>query len=284
MTGLDDFFASSNEEILAFLAYQTVFFFVFYGTFRPIWAQNETTSLKIETSEDGRKIKKVRLNVLRYGWQTRKRNEWNAGHVSRWVLMNPEYFYNGILWMFFYLAGAYGAYYVFIGEGPSNLRTVSLALTTTQAFVLGLWTIPGFYWDLPGWSIVILGLASILSTLVSILYGIMGSWTAFVFYMFYTMGQVLLTIIYAAAYIGFLGGMKSMWDHPFQGDDGKQFQQEIDQARKSGLHHGHSLGLLSSFWTYGLYPASYVDRDLPWILRGVYDSNPPMTAKESKGR
>jgi hypothetical protein len=273
---IEDFFASTNEEILAFFAYQTAFFFVFYGTYRPIWAQNDITSLTIDTEDDGRKLKKIKLNVTRYGWQARKRNEWRAGHWSRWALMNPEYFYNGILWMFFFLSAAYGAYYVFINEPVSDLRTVALVLTTTQAFVFGLWTVPGFYWDLPGWSIAILWVATSLSTAVVTLYGVLESWEGFGFYLFYTIGQLLLSTAYTLAYFGVFGGVHSFWGHPFRKRGGLAFRDEIDKARKVGLHHEHPLGLLKSFWKYGLYPASFLDKDLPWILDGTYSSNPPM--------
>jgi len=273
---LSEFFTSSNEDILAFFAYQTAFFFVFYGSYRPIWSQNEITSLKIDTDGDGRRLRKVRTNVTRYGWQTRKRNEWRAGHISRWVLLNPEYFYNGILWIFFFLSAAYGAFYVFINVDPCDLRSIALKLTTIQAFVFGLWTIPGFYWDLPGWSVLILYVSLILSTAVSILYGRLEEWTGFGFYMVYTMGQFALTVIYTLALMGLFDGAKHVKEHPFLGTGGYSAKKDIDDARRRGLHHKHPLGLFRSFWKYGLYPASYLDKDLPWILKGTYDSNPPM--------
>lgn len=282
MTYLEDFFASSNEEILGFLAYQTVYFFTFYGTFRPIWSQNEITSLKVDVDRDESKISKLRLNVTRYGWQTRKRNEWRSEHYSRWVLLNPEYFYNGILWMLLFLAGGYGSYYVFIGETESDIRTATHVLSMTQLFVMGLWTIPGFYWDLPGWSIIILACSTMISLTVSVLIGVMGQWTAFTFYTFYAMGQAILTIIYGLAYTGNFDKGISKFTHPFRNrTSGPRFRRELDQARKAGGHHKHPLGLIRSFWKYGLYPASYLDRDIPWIIEGTYDSNPPLEEKKT---
>lgn len=279
---LEDFFASSNEEIIAFFIYQTAFFFVFYGSFRPIWAQNEITSLQIKRNKGSKTPTKIERKVIYYGWQTRKRNEWRAGHISRYVLMNPEYFYNGILWMFFYLSGAFGAYYVFIRENPSDLRTIALSLTTTQAFLMGIWTIPGFYWDLPQWSIFILFISCILSTSVLTLYGILSQWTAFGFYLWYTIGQYALTIIYTLALFGLFDPLFHFKNHPYNKEGGHMFKRSIEIAKKRGGHHKHPLGLFQSFWKYGLYPASYVDRDLPWLLNGTYDFNSPIQLPQRK--
>ena len=257
---LDDFFASSYEEIIALIVYQTVFFFSFYGSYRPIWAQNEITKLNVD-----RKTETVKLGTVRYGWQTRKRNEWNARHYARWVTMNPEYFYNGLLWTVFFYCAGYGAYYTLIDASRGDLRTVALTLTTLQAFFIGIWTIPGFYWDLPFWSIAILGLSSALSIAVTVLYGVLECYTGMWFFMFYTAGQIILFSIYAIAYG--LSIYEGQWIN--QG-------LKVERARKRGRHHSRPLGLLESFWVYGLYPGSYMERDLPWVLRGVYREDPPL--------
>jgi hypothetical protein len=258
---LEDFFASSYEDIISLLVYQTAFFFAFYGSYRPIWAQNEITKLKVN-----RKSETVRLGTVRYGWQTRKRNEWKAKHFSRWVTMNPEYFYNGLLWTVLYLCAGYGAYYVLMDGSKGDLRTAALTLTNTQAFVIGIWSVPGFYWDLPLWSIVILGLSSALSIAVTVMYGFLEVYTGMWFYLVYTLGQVALFLIYAIAYG--ISIHRGQW---------KRQGVTVERARKRGRHHPRPLGLLESFWIYGLYPGSYMDRDLPWILDEVYREEPPLT-------
>jgi hypothetical protein len=260
MARLEDFFATTFEEVVALLLYQAVFFFAFYGSYRPIWAQNELAKLSVD-----RKKQTVRRTTVHYGWQTRKRNEWNTRQYARWVVMNPEYFYNGLLWTFFYMSGAYGAYYLLTGTDQGDLRTVALALTTGQVFIIGSWSIPGFYWDLPGWSIFLLGASSAFSVAVCILYGLLEEYSAMGFFAFYTLGQIALFLIYGISYA--ISIQRGQWP---------KHSRRLVEARERGGHHPRPLGLLASFWKYGLYPASYWDRDLPWIVDGVYRKDVPL--------
>ncbi|MHA1681308.1 MAG: hypothetical protein ACTSUE_09885 [Promethearchaeota archaeon] len=152
--------------------------------------------------------------------------------------MNPDYFYNSFVWTFIVLAAAAGCYYAQTDGDVGDIRSVALWLAGFQATVFGMWTIAPFYWDMPGWGVLHLGVASLMSVAVSWLYAYL-DWWAFGLYSVFTLAQCLLTVIYGMAFLLALKTRRT---------DGKTFQV------------GNPLRAL--FMQGGLHPVSFLERDL----------------------
>lgn len=231
MPSWDEYFLSEDIDIIRFTVWHLVFFAVFTGSWIPIWRQSEKRQPRYPSAK-ARKKKKVQKVVV-YGYQTRKRREWRAKLWARWVLMNPDYFYNGLLWTIVYLCAAAGCYYAQTKGEEGNVRTVALSLASWQAGIFGIWTIAPFYWDMPGWGVLHLAVVSFMSIGVSILFAYL-DWWAFGLYTVFAAAQTLLTIIYGGAFL-------------FAITDGRPF--DISNPLFSLLRGS------------GLHPVSYLEKD-----------------------
>jgi hypothetical protein len=297
---LNDFFASTNEQYWIWFIWQLFYTLVLYGSFRPIWTQNEVSQPHVSqnnatTSPSNRNLR-IRHNVVHYGWQTRKRNEWNNKHYARWMLLNPDYFYSGVIWFVLFLCAGYGCYYVMLFQEERDLRTVALWIAAFQGSWFGTWSIPGFYWDLPGWSVIHLFIGTSLSIAVSILFGVMEEYTGMAFYIVYTVGQIIMFTIFFIAYI--VSIYRGEWKPHKKEEGGRVRTQAIGQetliynariaggytkgeARHNDGSNNNSIGnILRSFWVYGLYPISYLEKDLVWVLFGKYQVSPPLGKRQ----
>lgn len=228
---MDYFFLSDDLDIIRFTVWHLMYFAVFTGTWIPIWRQSEIR-------EPRRKGNQIVQTVIKYGYQTRKRREKQLKLWPRWILMNPDYFYNSILWSIIVLSAATGCYYAQTDGEENDIRAVALWLAGLQAGFFGMWTIAPFYWDMPGWGVLHLVFSSLMSVAVSWLYGYL-NWWAFGIYSAYTGAQILLAVIYGVAFLGALETRRI---------DGKTFQV------------GNPLRAL--FMEGGLHPISFLERDL----------------------
>ena len=230
----DYFFIAEDIDIIRFFVWHLTYFAVFTGSWIPIWRQSET----VEPFKEGKRIKR---RLIKYGYQSRKRKEKELKLWSRWVLMNPDYFYNSILWNFIVLFAAMGCYNAHKEGDQGDVRSVALWMASLQATIFGMWTIAPFYWDMPGWRVVHLGVASTMSVAVSWMFAYL-DWNAFWAYSVFTVAQIILTTIYGMAFVGTLTAKGS------GRTDGRPFEV------------GNPLRAL--FMEDGLSPKSYLYRDL----------------------
>ncbi len=232
MTNLSEYFLSNDLDIIRFTVWHLVYFAVLTGSWIPLWRQSERREPRRANGN------KVVQHVVVYGYQTRKRREKEAGLYARWVLMNPDYFYNSFVWTILMLSAAAGCYYAQTNSEQSDLRSIGLWIAGFQASLFGAWTIAPFYWDMPGWGILHLAVASTLSIAVSWIYAYL-TWWAFGLYTVYTLAQVLLTLIYSVAFLIVLS-----------------------DNRIDGRHFTISNPLRAMFLQGGLHPISFLERDL----------------------
>jgi hypothetical protein len=232
------FFLSDDRDIVRFTLWHLFYFFVLTGSWIPIWRQSEKKQPVYNTREKRASNKSVAGNTLQnvvyYGYQTRKRREWRARLYARWVLMNPDYLYNGFMWTFFFLFAAAGCYYAQTNGDVGDIRSVALWLAGFQATLFGMWTIGPFYWDMPGWSILYLSFTSLMSVAVSWLYAYL-DWWAFGLYSAFTLVQIVLTAIYAVAFLMVVSGNNTF---------------KVGNPIRE-LFHGN-----------GLHPISFLERDV----------------------
>ena len=94
--------------------------------------------------------------------------------LSRWLLLNPRIWYNGIVWWGLLLFGAGIGIYRMLrvlqqskdGEVFKIYNAeVALLVSTLQLGIHGLWGIPWFYWKQAFWSICIMGLSTIVAAI-----------------------------------------------------------------------------------------------------------------------
>lgn len=199
MTFLGEYLLSDDTDIIRFIAWHLVYFVILMGSWIPIWRQSEKRQPRYPGNST-EKNKSGPQDVIIYGYQTRKRREWNDELYARWVLMNPDYFYNGILWSLVCLSAAAGCYYAQKDGDHGDVRTVGLSLASWQAGVFGMWTIAPFYWDMPGWGVLHLVLTTLMSITTSVLFAYL-DWYAFGFYTVFTVAQVILTSVYATSFL-----------------------------------------------------------------------------------
>lgn len=207
----DYFFLSDDLDIIRFAVWHLIFFAAFTGSWIPIWRQSEKKQPLIVTNKKARGdvslSGKSLQNVIYYGYQTRKRREWRATQYARWVLMNPDYFYNGFVWTFIVFAAAAGCYYAQTDGERGDIRSIGLWLAGFQTTLFGMWTIAPFYWDMPGWGVLHLAITSLMSVAVSWLFAYL-DWWAFGVYSVFTVAQIALTAIYGVSFLLVLSGDK----------------------------------------------------------------------------
>jgi len=207
----DYFFLSEDLDIIRFAVWHLIFFAAFTGSWIPIWRQSEKKQPAWRTKKwrgnDVSVSGKTIQTVIYYGYQTRKRREWRGKQYARWVLMNPDYFYNGFLWTIIIFFAAAGCYYAQTEGAKGDIRSVGLWLAGFQTTVFGMWSIAPFYWDMPGWGVLHLAVSSSMSIAVSSLFAYL-DWWAFGVYSVFTVAQILLTVIYGMAFLVVLSGDK----------------------------------------------------------------------------
>jgi len=134
------------------------------------------------------------------------------------------------MWAILFSLASYGAFWVQVNGENETMRTWALWISTYAAAIFGLWPIPVFYWDLPGWGVITLWLSLFTTIAVTVLYALLAP-ISLCFYGFFLVGVGFVTILNTFLWIGF----------------GPSF--------KLG-------GLLYHFVFTGLYPVSFAQRDM----------------------
>lgn len=232
MVELDDFILSKDIDIIRWTVWSLFYFAAFTGTWIPIWRQSERLEPYLDANG------KKRQRVVIYGWQTRKRREKELGLWWRWILMNPDYVYNSVLWFVLHICATSGSYYAHTEPDEGDLRSLALWMAALQGSWFGMWTISPFYWDMPGWGVLHLLGSFLISLAVNIMYGFL-DWTACWFFLPYTTAQLVMTVVYGIAFIG---------------------------AISTRTPNGHRMTIgnpLSAFCSEnGLHPVSFLEKDL----------------------
>ncbi len=193
LDGTQYFFLSDDLDITRFIVWHLFYITVLTGTWVPIWRQSEIVQPRAEG-------KRLTNNVIVYGYQTRKRRERKLKMWARWVLMNPDYVYNSVVWFLIMAAASAGSYYAQTNVPEGDTRSVALWLAGVQTVFFGTWTIAPFYLDMPGWGVLHLGASGLVSVGVLVLYATL-DWVAFGAYGIYTVAQLVLALIYGIAFV-----------------------------------------------------------------------------------